>query len=94
MKNISKLRAKWPAVIVELAQLPSIGVQKARKLHEALAPTDLDAVAAEVTAVRPLLLRERRGREGFPKRIVVHRALEDSTTRERSPVEAFRRALR
>ena len=40
------LRAKWPAVIVELAQLPSVGVQKARKIHQALAPADLDAVAA------------------------------------------------
>ncbi|HSD87462.1 MAG TPA: PHP domain-containing protein [Kofleriaceae bacterium] len=43
---LEKLRAKWPTVIVELAQLPSIGVQKARKIHEAIAPTDLDAVAA------------------------------------------------
>lgn len=40
------LRAKWPAVIVELAQLPAVGVQKARKIHQALAPVDLDAVAA------------------------------------------------
>ena len=47
---LEKLRAKWPAVIVELAQLPSIGVQKARKLHEALHPADLDAVAAACKA--------------------------------------------
>ncbi|NVB85151.1 MAG: PHP domain-containing protein [Kofleriaceae bacterium] len=47
---LEKLRAKWPAVIVELAQLPSIGVQKARKIHEALAPADLDAVAAACKA--------------------------------------------
>ena len=44
------LRAKWPAVIVELAQLPSVGVQKARKIHQAIAPADLDAVAAACRA--------------------------------------------
>jgi DNA polymerase (family X) len=52
---LETLRAKWPAVIVELAQLPSIGVQKARKIHQALAPADLDAVAA---ACRAGLLKE------------------------------------
>ena len=43
-------RAKWPFVIVELAQLPYVGVTKARKLHDALAPADLDAVAAACRA--------------------------------------------
>ena len=43
---LEKLRAKWPSVIVELAQLPSVGVLKARKIHDALHPADLDAVAA------------------------------------------------
>ncbi len=47
---LEKLREKWPAVIVELAQLPSIGVQKARKIHQALHPADLDAVAAMARA--------------------------------------------
>ena len=47
---LENLRAKWPIVIVELAQLPYVGVQKARKLHEALAPLDLDAVAAACRA--------------------------------------------
>src|SRR5512139_2706903 len=42
---LDNLRVKWPAVIVELAQLPSIGVQKARKIHQAIAPMNLDAVA-------------------------------------------------
>ncbi|MBV8758014.1 MAG: PHP domain-containing protein [Deltaproteobacteria bacterium] len=42
---LEKLRAKWPSVIVELAQLPSVGVLKARKIHDALHPADLDAVA-------------------------------------------------
>jgi DNA polymerase (family 10) len=47
---LENLRAKWPAVIVELAQLPSVGVQKARKIHQAFAPADLDAVAAACRA--------------------------------------------
>ena len=47
---LEAMRAKWPAVIVELAQLPSIGVQKARKIHQAIAPADLDAVAAAARA--------------------------------------------
>ncbi len=52
---LERLRAKWPAVIVELAQLPYVGVQKARKIHDALAPSDLAAVAA---AARAGALRE------------------------------------
>jgi DNA polymerase (family 10) len=47
---LDNLRAKWPMVIVELAQLPYVGVIKARKIHEALAPHDLDAVAAACRA--------------------------------------------
>jgi DNA polymerase (family 10) len=43
---LERLRVKWPAVIVELARLPSVGVSRARKIHTALAPADLDAVAA------------------------------------------------
>lgn len=43
---LERLRAKWPAVVIELAQLPKLGVTKARKLYEALRPADLDAVAA------------------------------------------------
>ena len=49
---LDNLRAKWPMVIVELAQLPYVGVIKARKIHEALAPHDLDAVAARVSRRR------------------------------------------
>jgi len=47
---LETLRAKWPAVVVELAQLPGVGVLKARKIHEAIQPTDLDAVAAAAKA--------------------------------------------
>lgn len=43
---LDQQRAKWPTVIVELAQLPHVGVARARKIHDALAPRDLDAVAA------------------------------------------------
>jgi len=43
---LERLRVKWPAVVIELARLPSLGVTKARKLFEALRPADLDAVAA------------------------------------------------
>lgn len=43
---LERLRAKWPSVVIELAQLPSLGVVKARKLYQALQPADLDAVAA------------------------------------------------
>jgi DNA polymerase (family X) len=47
---LEKLRTKWPMVIVELAQLPYVGTVKARKIHEALAPKDLDEVAAACRA--------------------------------------------
>src|SRR4051812_37149011 len=55
---LEQQRAKWPMVIVELAQLPYVGVVKARKIHEALAPADLDAVAA---AARAGMLRTLKG---------------------------------
>ena len=43
---LDRLRAKWPAVIVELSQLPAVGAVRASKLHAAFAPSDLDAIAA------------------------------------------------
>src|SRR5215470_1275995 len=43
--TLERLREKWPSVIVELAHLPKVGVQRARKIHQAFAPTDLDSVA-------------------------------------------------
>src|SRR5687767_12879714 len=42
---LERLRAAWPAVVIELAQLPKVGVQRARKSFQALAPADLEAVA-------------------------------------------------
>lgn len=49
---LERLRAQWPAIIVELAQLPKVGAQKARKLHAAIAPADLEAVAEACRAGR------------------------------------------
>jgi len=43
---LERLRERWPAVVIELAQLPKVGVTKARKIYQALAPANLDAVAA------------------------------------------------
>jgi DNA polymerase (family 10) len=43
---LERLRDKWPAVVIELAQLPKVGVPKALKIYQALAPANLDAVAA------------------------------------------------
>ena len=47
---LDTLRAKWPIVIVELAQLPYVGVIKARKIHDAIAPANLEDVAAACRA--------------------------------------------
>jgi DNA polymerase (family 10) len=43
---LERLRAKWPAIVIELAQLPKVGVLKARRIFQAHAPANLDAVAA------------------------------------------------
>src|ERR1044071_8934609 len=43
---LDRLREKWAAVVIELAQLPRVGVLKAPKIYQALAPASLDAVAA------------------------------------------------
>ncbi len=47
---LDQLRQKWPSVVVELARLPYVGVAKARALYEALAPNNLDSVAAACRA--------------------------------------------
>ncbi len=49
---LERLRAAWPAVIVEIAQLPKVGALKARKLHHAFAPPDLEAIAEACRAGR------------------------------------------
>jgi DNA polymerase (family X) len=43
---LERLRERWPPIVIELAQLPKVGVLKARKIYQALAPANLDAVAA------------------------------------------------
>ncbi|HMG23906.1 MAG TPA: PHP domain-containing protein [Kofleriaceae bacterium] len=43
---LERLREKWPAIVIELAQLPKVGVTKARRIYQALAPANLEAVAA------------------------------------------------
>lgn len=54
--TLARLRAKWPHTIVELSQLPGVGLKKARVLVELLAPTDLDELTglAEAGRVRDL----------------------------------------
>src|SRR5437868_3156518 len=32
---LDRMRTQWPAVVIELAQLPKVGVQKARKIFKA-----------------------------------------------------------
>jgi DNA polymerase (family X) len=43
---LERQREKWPPIVIELAQLPKVGVLKARKIYQAFAPANLDAVAA------------------------------------------------
>ena len=42
---LERQRTQWPAVVIELSQLPKVGVPKARRIFQALAPADIDAVA-------------------------------------------------
>jgi len=42
---LDAMRAQWPPVVLELAQLRGVGVGKAGKLVRAFSPPDLDAVA-------------------------------------------------
>jgi DNA polymerase (family X) len=88
---LEKLRAKWPTVIVELAQLPSVGVLKARKIHQAFAPSDLDAVAA---AARAGQLRELPGFGKISEEKIL-KAIEERRTRgvREIHVEAEQHAL-
>jgi len=42
---LERQRTQWPPVVIELAQLPKVGVPKARRIFQSLAPADLEAVA-------------------------------------------------
>lgn len=52
---LERQRAQWPAVVIELSQLPKVGVPKARRIFQAIAPADLEAVAE---ACRAGVIRE------------------------------------
>jgi DNA polymerase (family 10) len=43
---LERLRETWPPIVIELAQLPKVGVAKARRIYQSLGPANLDAVAA------------------------------------------------
>lgn len=43
---LERMRAAWPAIVIELAHLPKVGVIKARKIFQTLRPTTLEQVAA------------------------------------------------
>jgi DNA polymerase (family 10) len=43
---LERLRAAWPSVVIELAQIPRVGVPKARKIFQTFQPESLEAVAA------------------------------------------------
>jgi DNA polymerase (family 10) len=43
---LERLRRDWPPILVELADLPGVGVPRARALFQTLAPASIDALAA------------------------------------------------
>jgi DNA polymerase (family 10) len=49
---LDRLRARWPKLVVELAELRGVGPARALAIHEALAPTDLDELADMARAGR------------------------------------------
>lgn len=48
--TLERLRARWPRTVVELSQLPGVGLKRAQALCDRLAPADLDALTAMVEA--------------------------------------------
>ncbi len=49
---LERMRARWPRMVVELSQLPDVGLKRARLLVEQLAPADLDELTAMIEAGR------------------------------------------
>ena len=49
---LDRLRARWPALVVELAMMPDVGALRARRLMDELAPRDLGELAAMAEAGR------------------------------------------
>jgi DNA polymerase (family X) len=50
--TLDRLRETWPPVVRELALLPRVGADRARRIHEQLAPQSLDDLAAMCEAGR------------------------------------------
>ncbi len=49
---LDRLRERWPKVLVEMADLPGLGVTRARRLYDEFAPNDLGDLAAALEAGR------------------------------------------
>lgn len=59
--TLERLRDRWPRTLVELTQLPGVGLTRAQTVVDALAPADLDELTVMVEAGRV------RGLPGFGK---------------------------
>ncbi len=87
--SATKLKAKFPASLVEVTRLPGLGAKTARRLYDELGVSSLDElrVAAEEERIRGLrglgakveenvlASLERMGEEGGPGRVLLSRAL-------------------
>ncbi len=87
--SATKLKAKFPASLVEVTRLPGLGAKTARRLYDELGVSSLDElrVAAEEERIRGLrglgakveenvlASLERMGQEGGPGRVLLSRAL-------------------
>ena len=49
---LERLRARWPKVLVEMADLPGLGAARARRLYDQIEPRDLDDLVAACRAGR------------------------------------------
>ena len=86
---LDRLRARWPKLLVEMADLPGLGAARARRLHEEIAPGGLEELADACRAGRV------RDIEGFgpalEKKIL--KALETREERSEPLILAEARAL-
>lgn len=71
-----KLRAKFPAGLVEMTKLPGFGAKRARQLHDALGVDSLEALraAAEQGQVRAVKGFGPKGEENLLKALAAHEA--------------------
>ncbi|HEY8145506.1 MAG TPA: PHP domain-containing protein [Kofleriaceae bacterium] len=49
---LDRLRERWPKLLVEMADLPGLGATRARRLHDEIAPGDLEELAEACRAGR------------------------------------------